>query len=521
MKSERGDGAAEQRDPRWKLAALYERLGRMDENIKVTAQLVEARPGDVKARCNLGRTLMRQARFDEAETILSGGPAEAKNWELRLLRARLAVHRKDLEAGVEGYREAIALKPDEMEVYFYLAEALMRLERTAELDPFLRRAVKACPEPEEDDLKGWLERFRLAFLLRDFKEAFRIGDLVLDRTRRVELVETLRWPTIIEEFDFTCATAAYHRVALAALGRLADAKPKLPWAHYYRIILSRAVAARSLAGGDDPGLRDDERRVELLAGKRYGWMLMEGAKKRLYAGELPAAIKLLKAVVHATDPPNWLAQCMVGEALVCRGKTAEAFEAFEAAERIAPEFEKGNVLAWKGEMLLWLGEYPRAMGALDEALKRSSQYAHCWKGGALVAARRPLEALPVLERAISISPWDLEAKAWRGEALYRLGRHREALEQLALPPGAPESPNPYWHVLRALIRRALGDASGLREESAFVSRFFSSAPAGARKKLGLSDAGSDDELAAALENILSRSRGLRRGAYHERAAWMR
>jgi tetratricopeptide (TPR) repeat protein len=521
MTSRRDGGGAGPRDPRWKLAALYERLGRLDEHVKVTAQLLRARPSDVKARCNLGRTLMRQARFDEAETVLSGGPAEAANWELRLLRARLSVHRQDLAGGVEGYRAAAALKPDQMEVYFYLAEALMRLERTAEMDPFLRRAMSACPEPEDGDLKGWLERFRLAFLLRDFKEAFRIGDLVLDRTRRAEFVETLRWPTIIEEYDFTCASDDYHRLALAELGRLADAEPRRPWAHYYRLILSRAVAARRLSGGEDAGLRDDERRVERLAGKRYGWMLMESAKKRLYAGEFPAAVRLLKAVVDATDPPNWLAQCMVGEALVCRGLTAEAFAAFEAAERIAPEFERGNVLAWKGEMLLWLGDYPRAMDALDEALTRSSQYAHCWKGGALVAAGRPLEALPVLARAVSISPWDLEAKAWTGEALHRLGRHREALEQLALPPGAAESPNPYWHVLRGLIRRALGDARGLREESALVSRFFSNAPPVALKKLGLSAAGSDDELAAALENILARSRGLRRGSFHERSAWMR
>ena len=521
MKDERDYDGERERDPRWKLAGLYERLGRMDEYLKISSQLLDARPGDVKARCNLGRTLMRQARFDEAEKTLSGGGATAKHWELRFLRARLAVHRGDLEAAVEGYREAVASKPDALEVYFYLAEALMRLERTAEMFPELRRAKSACAAPSDGDPKAWLDRFRLEFLLCDFKEAFRIGELVLDRTRRAEHVEPLRWPRVIEEYDFTCVSEEYLGKALAALGRLARENQKLPWTFYYRGILSRAAAGRRPAEGADLLLRGDEARVERLAGERYGWMLMESAKRRLYAGELPAALKLLKSVVHATEPPSWLAQCMVGEALVCAGKGAAAFSAFEAAEAFAPEFEKGNILAWKGEMLLWRGEYARALEVLDEALKRSSQYAHCWKGGALVAAGRPLEALAILERAIAISPWDLEAKAWRAEALHRLGRHREALEQLALPRGEASSSNYYWHVLRGLIRRALGDAPGLRAEYALArTSLLANFAAGARLKRRLAAPASDDALAAELESILASSRGLRRGAPYESLVWM-
>jgi tetratricopeptide (TPR) repeat protein len=312
----------------------------------------------------------------------------------------------------------------------------------------------------------------------------------------------------------------YHREALKALDRLADGNPKLPWTYYYRIIFRRAVATRNLVEDADARLREDEDTVERLAGKRYGWMLMASAQKKMYAGELPAALKLLQSVIDSTDPPNWLAQCMAGETLACMGKKAEAFKAFDRAAQIAPEFEKGNILAWRGEMHLWLGEYPLAIEALDEALRRTAQYAHCWKGGALVASGRPLEALPVLERAIAISPWDLEAKAWRGEALHRLGRHREALEQLSFPPGETKSANGYWHVLRGLIRKALGDSAGLREEVGVLSSTLFSKRPDWRQVLGPASLDSDDEIVKALEGILSRSRGLRRGSIHERMLWM-
>jgi hypothetical protein len=116
----------------------------------------------------------------------------------------------------------------------------------------------------------------------------------------------------------------------------------------------------------------------------------------------------------------------------------------------------------------------------------------------------------------------LEAKAWRGEALHRLGRHREALEQLSLAPGETRCANGYWHVLRGLIRGALGDAAGMREEYALLaSTLFSGCAPEALKRLGLPASGSDAEIAAALETILTRSRGLRRGSIHERLVWLR
>jgi len=506
-------------DPLSKLAGLYEKLGRMDDYIKVSLQLLKVRPGDLRARLNLARTLMRQVRFDEAERVLAEAPA-SPDWELRFLRARLAVHRGDLEAAAAGYREALALNPAALEVYFYLAEALMRLERTAEMDAPLREAARACPEPADGDLQGWTDRFRLALLRREFAEAFRIGERILDGGRRVQHVEVLRWPTIIEEYDFTCASTEYHEKALAELDRLKKVQPKLPWASYYRIILLRADAARKFRDGAEELLAADHAAVEAAPGERYGWMLMETAKKRFYAGEFPEALRLLRAVVRSTVPGGWLAQCMIGETLVCQGKVPEAFAALREAEAMASEFEKGNVIAWTGEMRLWLGEYERALESLDDALTRSAQYAHCWKGGALVCLKRYPEALECLDRAIAISPWDLEAKIWRAEALYRLSRNAEALEQLRLPPGE-KSPVIYWHALRGLLRRALGDAAGLREEFETVSRSGWGSADYVRKRLGLAAADTDEDRAKILEGLLTFSRGMRRGGNHEGLSWMR
>ena len=510
-------------DPRSKLADLYQRLGRIDDYIAVTRQLVDARPQDLKARCNLARTLMRQVRFDEAEAVLAAAPAGTVDVELTFLRARLAVHRSDLPGAVKGYREALALKPAELEVYFYLAEALMRLDRTDEMFAALDEAWRLCAPPAEGDLKGWLDRFRLAMIRCDFKEAFRIGDYVLDRSRRLEHVETLRWPAFIEEFDLTWGTPEFHRRALAGLDKLAGARPKLPWAYYYRIIIFKAMAMKQYRPDTDKVLSPDYEKLGRLAGERYGWMLMENAKRRLYAADLTGAVKLFETVARSTEPESWMARCLAGEALVCDGKAAKALAAFDAAERAAPEFEKGNVMAWRGEMRLWLGQYAEALSDLDAALTRSAQYAHCWKGGTLVALGRYDEALPVLERAIAISPWDAEAKIWRAEALLRLGRPREALAQSAEAEGEVGPPSLYCSVLRGLARRALGDANGLREEyeALLTQSEWSPAAAYVCEKVGLDEARTDDEIALVLEGILTRSRGLRRGAVYERRSWLR
>ena len=506
-------------DPRAKLAELYERLGRMDDYIAVTLQLLASRPEDLKARCNLARTLMRQVRFDEAERVLAEAPSKTKDWELVFLRARLAVHRADLRGAVRGYRRALALNPGALDVYFYLAEALMRLGRTGEMFAALDKAWRLCPPPAEADVRGWLDRFRLAMTRCDFAEAFRIGEYVLDRSRRLEHVETLRWPTIIEEYDLTCAPPEFHRRALARLDRLARTRPKAPWVYYYRIIIYGAMAAKEFREDTERVLRPDHERIRRADDARFGWMLMESAKRRLYAEDFPEAVKLFEAVARSTQPEGWLARCLAGEALVCQGKIPKAFAAFDAAERAAPEFEKGNVLAWRGEMRLWLGQYTEAISDLDQALTRSAQYAHCWKGGALVGAGRFGEALPILERAIAISPWDLEAKIWRAEALHHLGRHDEALEQLSDPTGDTRSPIIYWHALRGLIRRALGDAAGPREEYRYVEKWRRTV-ALVREGLGLASIRTDDEIAAVFESLLTRSRGLRRGGDYERRSWM-
>jgi hypothetical protein len=94
---------------------------------------------------------------------------------------------------------------------------------------------------------------------------------------------------------------------------------------------------------------------------------------------------------------------------------------------------------------------------------------------------------------------------------------------LSYAPGETRSPVVYWHVVRGLILRALGDAEGLREEYLYAASHGKerSPVAFVSRELGLTSDLDDGQIAAVFERVLKRSRGLRRGADYERCSWMR
>jgi len=358
------------------------------------------------------------------------------------------------------------------------------------LEEARRRAL-----PAEEDVVGWLGRYQLALYFGEFDEAERIGEKILDRTRRFEDIQRLL-PRLIPAADLS----APGRHAQDYLTRLLDRldlyrqrRPDSPWGPYFSIGIGHA--RRRSHDGD---LKDLAR----TAGPRYVWMRRDLGKNKLIAGDVDGALREFEAVRDYCRPGDWLAECHVGEARLLRGGLREMTAAFARAEELAPAHKREEIRAWKGQMLLWSGRYARALSVLSR-VPESSPYALCWKGAALYKLGRKAQALTVLDATLSRSPDDLEARIWRGEVLLSLGRRDEARRDVdAAIAVAPQSG--YAHVLRALLHHADARAEEMRRECELIRRSFP-AP--------LSELWSPSEplsaAAVALRRLLALSRGVR------------
>src|SRR5205085_697777 len=144
----------------------------------------------------------------------------------------------------------------------------------------------------------------LAFALCEFEEAFSFGEAILARSRRLEHVDRLRWPTLVDEFDFHRANPSWHKTALARLAALRRRPSLRLWATYYYAVLYNGVAV----GHNKSSAVELRRQRDLLrrrARGRYAWMLVEVGKELLYGSECEAAAACLMLAARATEPENW------------------------------------------------------------------------------------------------------------------------------------------------------------------------------------------------------------------------
>lgn len=491
------------------LAGLRLKGGRFDDAARALESGLEHVPAWTEGRLELARIHLRQARFAQAERELErlSEPARAAAPALAL-SARLATHCGDLPLSALRYRRALDADPRSVETALNYAEVLFRLGRDKEALATLR----ATPSSGDISIHELSREFRRAFFAQAFEEAFSVGERILDETRHPDPIDALRWPAVIDEYDLTYPGKRVRARAVAALAVRARRHPRDPWAAYF-LYLYRMGSDRSSAGRAAVASRCLARYDQ----RRYGWMRLECAKSRLYAGDFEGALRDFHAAAGATEPPHWMALCHEGETLVCLGRVDEGLSVMDRAVGTATPAAHGNALGWKGEMLLWVGRYEEALSVLETARARGAQYAHTWIGGCLLKLGRPGEALEVLDRAVALSFGDHEAKMWRAETLLALGRFDDALRQTdeAMRGGEWELWI-YRHSVRGLARAGLGDAAGMRLEASRIPRAIAAA---VRKRAGLAGATTDESRRRTLEEVLSQGRGVRRGGYAMRA-WL-
>lgn len=118
----------------------------------------------------------------------------------------------------------------------------------------------------------------------------------------------------------------------------------------------------------------------------------------------------------------FLGRCQVG----C-GDLAQGLRQLTRALQLDPANAYAH--AWRGEAARRLGAFRRALADLDEALKRdpADRWARIWRAQTLVQSGRIEEGLRDFDLALQ-TPEQRYAAAhvWKGEALWKLGRRREA-----------------------------------------------------------------------------------------------
>ncbi len=448
----RGQRCLSEGDPKRAEASLAEALRWAQENRDRSPVL------DVLRSCGLAHLFAN--RWDEAEAVfrrlLKANPRDARAWH-------------GLAGVMRGRRRP-------------------RAERDA-----LARALRA----DRGELAG-SDRFRALMKLGRYKAAVAEGERVLDGKPTVNDLRIFWDPW---EWDDRLPREA-RRAELKRFERTLGAKSRSPWLHYYRA---------ELLGPEGMG---EFERITAYPAKRYGWMFAKAGLAALCEGQFPRAETWFKRALSG-EAADWRTHCFLAETYLCLGRTASAFAELKKAAAVAPEDDKGQVLAWRGAVDLWLGDYAAALKRLDEACALDAQCAFSWRAAALLKLGRRKQALAELDRALERFPRDFEAYVWRGEAKRELGLYSEALkdfneEGLAYPRREP----PIWMwalVNRALTKAALGDRAGLEADFAALPGFVIEH---VKNITGLED---KEKL---LRAALKLGRGFRREEYRQ-AIWMR
>jgi tetratricopeptide (TPR) repeat protein len=458
-------------------------------------------------------TLLRSARVEERR----GHPARAERAYRAALRANPGFD--SLEREFSRFLESLGRFPEAarrlrraMALGWPRAEgeeALSRLRSTSPVPAMIRRKKFAAaaaaleagvPSAAADAL--WPEVFSALLCAGRYRTAFRLGDVMLEKSARTPRANAFLWPWwhavssrgSVEKMRF-CA----RELARVDAARAGGGFPG--WFAYCRGVLLLGL------GRDREALAEHER-IILLRAPRYSLMHHPFVMHRLLAGDLEWTAATCRALLEDA-PDYWWFQCRLAEAIMAGGDVPAGLREFSrAAASASGNDARRAVMTWHGAALLWAGRYRLALRKLEEsAAIGAAIWVHCWRGAAYLKLGEHEKALADLDLAIKTDPQDLEAHLWRGEALRILGRHSEALADLDR--AISLDPKYAWaYVNRALARGALGDAKGMADDVGMIPADLAAAFRGPR------------ETRARLEAGLSRAKGLRRPERYLDSIWM-
>lgn len=336
------------------------------------AQWNNARAGVL---ASLARDQYNAGNFDNcAKTLKDALTLAPKNPNLRMLSAKLAIERGQLELADSELKIARELAPKNAEADYlsgvvqqrwanpqaaltYYDSALVK--NSGELSYLLAKAETLVALGRSDEALAAL-RERVVFFEHSAAIRDAMGQLLLQRGETVAAVDMLRQATILATDDITIR----EHLALA---------------------------------------------------------LFQAGRQR-EAGDMFA--KLVKDDALATRGDLWMA---LGECRLSENDNRGAREAFETAARLQPS--SSQVFLCIGKVALKTADYKRAEMALRKSmsLDESSSEANLLLGYLRIKQDRNEEALHAFRRASALDPADTISQCMIGLALKKLGRHDEAV----------------------------------------------------------------------------------------------
>jgi tetratricopeptide (TPR) repeat protein len=232
------------------------------------------------------------------------------------------------------------------------------------------------------------------------------------------------------------ALAAFER-ALALLPDFADA------------VMGRAEVLDSMG-------RSEEARTEYERARRLWSELPPCAADRRYVfrrhGHFAFEIEAYE-LVRSNVRSRVLPHLAHGNALLARGRAAEALDSYERALKVRPKLPEA--LALKGEALLVLGRYPEAIQIFDEVLAASPKDGETFnsRGIARIALGRLDEANDDWRRQFELLPHT--SSAARACAAMRQANYAAAFHEFGLA-RAKQPKNPYWLLYGLAAARLAG-----------------------------------------------------------------
>ncbi|MCM2305314.1 MAG: tetratricopeptide repeat protein, partial [Elusimicrobia bacterium] len=511
----------------WRGAA-YLKLGERGKALADLDAAIEADPQDLEAYVWRGEAYRLMGRNAEALRDLDRAVALDPKYVWAYVNRALA---RGAMGDAKGMAADVAMIPDDVvaavrgpkQTRVFLEKALERaggirrpehyfnaiwMRRGGTCAPRSRppeaaaKALRKAGGPRLDEaLREWPDVFSELLCARKYREAFRLGDAMLEKSAALASANGFLWPW----WSGVSSRGSARKMKFCAqeLGRLRRAARTggFPgWFAYCRGVLLIGL------GRDEEAMAEYER-VKRLPAARYALMHHPFVMNRLLAGDVERTIDACRGLLeHAPD--YWWFQCRLAEAYMARGDVAKGLREFErAAARAAGAWARRSILTWHGAALLWAGEYRRALAKLDEAAGLGTRiWVHCWRGAAYLKLGERGKALADLDAAIEADPQDLEAYVWRGEARRLMGRNAEALRDLDR--AIALDPKYTWaYVNRALARGASGDAKGMAADVAMIPDDVVAAVRGPK------------ETRVILEKALERAKGIRRPERYLDAMW--
>src|SRR4029077_11842024 len=137
-------------------------------------------------------------------------------------------------------------------------------------------------------------------------------------------------------------------------------------------------------------------------------------------GKKDQAVRTLEEAKTAR-PNDPAAYTLVGDFYVSNGDWEKAYAEFKSLNAQHPN--DVNVKKRYIQFLLGSNQFDAARKLSDEILAQNSSDGEALldKGRALLMAEKPAEALPVLEAAVNINPYDPSGHFYMGLAYYRTG----------------------------------------------------------------------------------------------------